>query len=211
VAHVFNTTVLVTALAAAPAAAQSTGHGFVRALGGVTFVTETSWIAGAGVGVNVHARAQIVGEAGHIANTLSKDLQEDLDRTAAGYGNVFGAPLTLDAQAETFYGFGGLRVTGDPSRRVMPFVEGGAGVAHVQGDIHASAGGMDLSARLTFDIPAAETHPLATVGGGIAVALHRRIGLDVGYRYIRIWVDDDNFGDPRFNVSVAYAGLRWLF
>ena len=210
-AHVFRTSILILTCVAAPAAAQSPDHGFVRGLGGVTFVTETSWIAGAGVGVNVHQRVQIIGEAGFIPNTLSKDLQEDLDAEAAGYGNLFGAPLTLDAQAETFYAFGGLRVTGNPSRRLVPFVEGGAGFAHVQGEINPSAGGMDLSSQLAFDIPEAETHPLATIGGGVSVSLHPRVGLDVGYRYIRIWIDDDDFGEARFNVSVAYAGIRFRF
>jgi opacity protein-like surface antigen len=195
-------------LAASPAAAQADSRGFVRGAGGVTFVTETAVVLGGAVGFRVHDRVQVFGEAGRLTNVLPRHLQRDLDEAARMLGSTFGGPLSIDGRAPGVYGIAGVRIEAPATGRAALFGEAGVGAARGTSDIRARAGSVDVSESVVraLSIKESESAPAVAFGGGIAVPVTRRLGVDIGYRFMRIFIDD-----PRINFSDVHVALRWGF
>jgi opacity protein-like surface antigen len=196
------------AMAATPAAAQSADpRGFVRAMSGLTFVTETSGMVSGGAAVNLTRRVAIVGEVGRLTNVLPKSLQDDLDDAAPLLEPQFGRPLRIDGGARAVYGLAGVRLTGRASGRATPFVEAMAGAARGTSVIHATTPGSDVSSSVerALGMPRSETHPMFTVGGGVSIAAGRRAAVEIGYRYARIQLGAD---DPKINTSALNGAIR---
>ena len=205
--HTFLATLALT-LFTAPVLAQEPPRGFVRGYGGVTFMSETASVFGGGVGVRLSDSIEILGEAGAITNFLPHALQRDLDDAARAMGSRFGVPLAIDGRAPGVYGLGAFRIGAMAGTRLRLYAEVGGGVAYGESDIRATAGPADVSGPVTraLGIKESETAPLLLLGGGVTVPISRHIGLDLGYRFMRIFTDD-----PRINTANLSAGLRFGF
>lgn len=199
---------LIILVGAAAGAEAQTGRGVVRGFGGVTFMSETAGIVGMSVGVHVHSRLEIFAEGGRLTNVLPHHLQRDLDDAARAFGSYFGAGLRIDGRAPAVYTFGALRVSHQAGTRARIYADAGGGLAHGTSAITARAGGQDVSTSVVaaLGIRKSENAGLITVGGGVIVDLTRRLGLELGYRFMRIFTDD-----PRINTANMSAGLRWGF
>jgi opacity protein-like surface antigen len=194
----------VTATAAAQESVRFSGRGF----GGITFMTETSTLAGAGVAVRVHRDVEIVGELGRMSNVLPHKLQRDLDDAARSIGSLFGGRLTIDGKAPAVYGLATLRFSRAASSRMRVYAEAGGGSVRGRSDITAVAGSQNVSREVvaSLGIKKSEVAGLVALGGGITLPLTGDLGLDLGYRFIRIFTDD-----PRINTANMTAGVRWGF
>lgn len=192
---------------AAPAAAQP-AHATMRGFGGVTFMSETAGIVGMSVGVQVHPRLEVFAEGGRLTNVLPHSLQRDLDDAARSFGTYYGAPLRIDGRAPAVYGLAGVRFSHQVGAKARVYVDAGAGSARGTSDISAHAGGRDVSTSVVaaLGIKKSETGGLIAAGGGLVVEVTRRLGLELGYRFMRIFTDD-----PRINTANMSAGLRWGF
>jgi opacity protein-like surface antigen len=191
-----------------PAAGQSADHrGFVRGLGGVTFVSETGGLVAGGAGVSIARHAAIIGEVGHFTNFLPKKIQTDLDAAAPGLGGQFGRPLTIDGKARGWYGLAGIRLSGN-TNRVTPFAEAMIGRARASSVIIATGAGADVSSGVerALGLPRTETHNMFTLGGGLGIDAGHRVSLEFGYRYSRVQTDD-----PRINTGLVHAGVSFRF
>jgi hypothetical protein len=201
--------VLILVVAASTSAlAQEAPRGVVRGFGGVTFMSETATVFGAGVGIRLNDHVEVFGELGRLTNVLPHALQRDLDDAARAIGTYFGGPLSIDGRAPGVYGLGGVRVSRAAGRRLRVYAEAGAGTTHGTSDITAHAGTANVSREVVraLTIKDSETAPLFTAGGGVTVPIAAHFGLDVGYRFMRIFTDD-----PRINTANMSAGLRWGF
>ena len=200
--------VVMLVTAAAPALAQDVPRAVVRGFGGVTFMSETATVFGAGMGVRLNDHVEVFGELGRLTNILPHALQRDLDDAARAIGSYFGGPLTIDGKAPGFYGLGGIRVSRAAGPRLRVYAEAGAGTARGTSDITAHAGTANVSREVVraLTIKESETAPLFTAGGGVTVPIAANLGLDIGYRFMRIFTDD-----PRINTANMSAGLRWGF
>ena len=205
--HSFRVFILLLA-AASPAAAQDPVRGFVRGFGGVTFMSETAGVFGAGAGVRIHDRVEIFGEVGRMTNVLPHSLQRDLVDAARAIGPVLGLPLSIDGQAPAVYGFGALRFIPPMRSKMRIYVEAGGGTVYGESRIRAYAGSTNVSGQVVpaLGIKDSETAPLLLLGGGVAVPATHNLSVDVGYRFMRIFTDD-----PRINTANMTAGLRWSF
>lgn len=199
---------LVGICVSATASAQPAPRVFVAGTGGVTFVTETAEVWSASVGVPVHDRVQVIGEVGRLTNVLPRKLQGDLDEAARSFGSYFGGPLTIDGEAPGVYGLATLRLIGPNVQRATLFVDAGGGIAYGKSDITARAGGSDVTepVLVALHMPKSETRPVLALGGGVGFPVSGRVGVDIGYRYMRIFTED-----PRINTAAAYATLRFGF
>ena len=199
---------LALSISVTPASAQEVPRGSLRAFGGVTFMSETATVFGGGIGVRLTDHLEIVGDVGRLTNILPHDLQRDLDDAARAIGGAFGGTLAIDGKAPGVYGLGALRVGAFAGRGVLVYAEAGGGVAKGYSDITAYAGRTDVSNEIAraLGIKESETAPLLVIGGGATVPLAARLGLDVGYRYMRIYTDE-----PRINTASMSVGVRWLF
>jgi opacity protein-like surface antigen len=194
---------------AAPAAAQDAPRGSLRAFAGVTFMSETSSTFGAGAGFRLTDHVEVLGDLGRLTNILPHDLQRDLDDAARAFGTFFGGPLVIDGKAPGGYGLGAVRIGATTGRRLRLYGEAGAGVAHGKSDIDARVGTVNVSREVVraLRIKESETAPLMVLGGGATVPLTDRLGVDVGYRFMRMFFDDD----VRINTASMSAGIRWLW
>jgi hypothetical protein len=174
---------------------------FVGGLGGVTFGTVSSGAVGAQFGVQVRPNIFVIGEIGRIGNVTPSSIQDLVDEIVAE------APdLDLEMSAPATYGFGGVRFV-MPRQPVSPFVEGGVGFGHISLKIDkAEVFGIDLKDLFADEFGAEDssTELLLTLGGGVHGRLSGSLGLDVGYRYIRIATDD-----PAVNTSMLYAAIKF--
>ena len=127
---------------------------------------------GGRVGFEVLPGVQVLGEFGRLGNVMP-----DLITTGLGFTGV-------NLKASAFYGEGGMRLLAAPRSAVSPYVEGSAGVAHLQFGVNGlgSTGDAIVRAALSF---VDTSDPI--VGGGGGVLLHGGpLQIDLGYRYKRI-------------------------
>jgi opacity protein-like surface antigen len=197
--------VLLTA-GASPALAQNAPSASLRGFGGVSFMSETGGAFGGGIGLRVSNRFEVFGEIGRLTNMLPRQIQRDLDEAARAMRPFYADGLTIDGRAPAVYGFGGLRASRHAGMRLTLFADAGAGMARGTSDIRARAGGRDVSAsvRSALRIKDAETRALIALGGGVVLPLTERAGLELGYRYMRVFTDD-----PRINTGTMSAAFRW--
>jgi opacity protein-like surface antigen len=200
--------VLVFAVTAGPALAQGPPPASLRGFAGVSFMSEAGGTFGVGVGVRLGTHLEAIGEIGRLTNMLPHQIQRDLDEAARLMRPFYGDGLSIDGKAPALYGFGGVRVNQQTGSRLTLFAEAGAGVARGTSDITAFAGQRDVSADVTaaLRIKHSDTRPLLALGGGVLIPVTRTVGVDLGYRYMRIFTDD-----PRINTGTMSAALRWAF
>ena len=155
-------TVLLLAATTAPAVAQVAHPVTIRGFGGVSFMSETGGIFGAGLGVRLGRHLEAIGEVGRLTNILPRQIQRELDQAARLMQPTYG-PLSIDASAPAVYTFGGLRTTWTAHTRVAFFVDGGGGVAHGTSAIEARSARSPRRATIRpsgeSDTPDALDHP----------------------------------------------------
>ena len=115
----------------------------------------------------------------------------------------------FEARVPAWYGFGGLRVVGPSAAagRFTTYLEGGAGTRaagpagpphdngeHLDNEVAAITGLGDGPQQLAF---------LAGGGGGVGVQVWKRIRIEGGYRYMRL------FGDAKTNINRVHVGAGW--
>lgn len=166
-AIVVGLAVALVSLSAARADAQ--GLGAINAFGGVSRAgaEATATNAGATLTFNMTPHLQAVGEMGRMGNVLSP--VSDALFSSAGI------------RASASYIEAGVRVLPLPRSSVRPYVEGTAGLAHLNiGSDRLGAVGNGLaSAALSL---VGGTGPMAGAGGGLLVDAGPLV-FDVGYRY----------------------------
>jgi opacity protein-like surface antigen len=196
--------VVILVAAVATASAQSASKGYVQALGGATFGTETSWMIGGGAGVTVAKHVQIIGEFGYMRDVLPSSLHDALDAELRDMSGMYGVSVTVDMKVRALYGAGGARFLLPGSAKVTPYVDVTAGLAHLTPHIVVAAQGSTVDASSDADLNV--NKPLMGLGGGVDIAMSHRVGLQLGYQYTRIFT-----GDPDINTHRATAGVSVRF
>lgn len=207
---------LVLALAgfAQSADAQDDRRGYVEAIVGTARAIETD-SAYAGLGAwRLNSRVQIVGEAGRMRNAIGRDLTDRLAAIKAAivatntlrFGTAF--PVVFEARVPAWYGLGGVRVEGPPAGALSTYLEGLAGPARLDPQVHLTVNGENLDGEVDALTGLGEGRQqlefLAGVGGGAAWNI-RRIRIEAGYRYMRL------FGDAKTNINRVHLGAGWTF
>jgi opacity protein-like surface antigen len=197
-----------------PARAQTpaTNHVFVGALSGLTLGDTRMGATFSGTGGYAWSshHIQVAGEIGHLDNVLPMALQHNLQSAALTLSGTpdIGGPITFSAKLPATYGLGMVRVSGSTRHAVIPFVEGGAGAAHVNSNVTAEASGIDESSLLleSVTLPGAETKPLLALGGGVSFTVKKRASVDVGYRFGRILTTESPL-----DMNRLYGGFKYRF
>ena len=127
---------------------------------------------GGRVSFDVVPAVQVFGEFGRIGNIMPS-----LVDTALAFTRI-------DLTASAFYGEGGVRLLAAPRSAVSPYVEGTAGIAHL--DLGARGLGTTTDALIRAALNLVDTRdPLVGAGGGVLMRAGA-LNIDVGYRYKRI-------------------------
>jgi len=207
--------VLTVLMVPARASAQEP-RGYIVGLAGTTRAVESDQnYAGLG-GWRLNQRFDLFGEIGWMRNVIGQELSDQLKITEAKiradnarqFGTEF--PVEFDARVPAWYGFGGVRFSPLPSAgKVSAFVEGGIGAARLRPEVHLTVNGDSLDAEAAaltgIDGDTQQVGTLAGGGGGVAVQLWKRIRIEGGYRYMRL------FGDAKTNINRVHVGAGWRF
>jgi hypothetical protein len=189
-----------------PAAAQGSAPSqfFVGGLGGLTFGTQTSSAIGGQFGAKIATNLHVIGEIGRIQNVFPKEFSDFIDEFEALAEAEFGIPVEIEIQVPALYGFGGARWS-QPQGRLTPFVEGGVGFARLTGKVKVA--GLNIDDFVPADLlDQTTTEPLIAFGGGVNVEVTRKMSVDAGYRYSRIFTED-----PAVNASMIYGAVKIFF
>ena len=127
---------------------------------------------GGRVGFEVVPGVQVMGEFGRLSNVMP-DLVD--------IGLAF---LPIDVRASAFYGEGGVRLLAAPHSAVSPYVEGSAGIAHLQFQVGGINGAAAAVARAALNL--VDTSDPIVGGGGGLLFQGGPLQFDLGYRYKRI-------------------------
>ena len=127
---------------------------------------------GGRVSFTVVPAVQVFGEFGRIGNVMPSLLETGLAFTR------------VDLRASAFYGEGGVRLLAAPHSGVSPYVEGTAGIAHL--DLGTRGLGSTTDAVIRAALNFVDTRdPMVGAGGGVLMRTGP-LNIDVGYRYKRI-------------------------
>lgn len=208
-------TVLMVLLLPDVAQAQDAPKGYVQGFAGAAHTFETDTVY-AGLGAwRINDRLDVIGEVGRLRNAIGRDLRDRLAgveatiraNTTTQFGTAF--PVTFEARVPAWYGFGGVRVHGPSAGRLSTYLEGGAGSARLDPQVHLTINGtnLDSEAAALTGLRAGQQQLEFLAGGGGGVALHvwRRIRVEGGYRYMRF------FGDAKANINSVRVGAGWTF
>ncbi|MES1255436.1 MAG: outer membrane beta-barrel protein [Acidobacteriota bacterium] len=220
----------MTMLAAAPLFAQEGGgwdaSGYVTGSGGfASSVGHTSGDAVLEGGVRIAPHVMVFGNIGRFGN-LQADLQPTLNNATAALSANQGLAVIGSGSVPAWYGSGGLRVELPIDSRVMPYVLGGIGLAHlnptpqlvfssgVMPDGSVPAPGTDVTVALTstgnFTAPSASTAFMVMLGGGVQIPVAPHWVVDTGYRYSRIAADSTLSASP-LNANGMTVGFGYRF
>jgi opacity protein-like surface antigen len=199
----------VAVLGVAPLFAQENGEqdarAYVTGFGGfTTSAGNTSGDFRFEGGVRVAPHLMVFGNVGRFGD-LQGDLQPTLDATTAALAENQGLTVIGSGSLPASYVSGGLRLEIPTNTRVLPYVLGGVGVAHLtptaeftfasgpMPDGSTPAVGTEVTGAListgSFTAPQASTAFMFTLGGGMQVPVAPHWVADVGYRYSRIAAD----------------------
>jgi opacity protein-like surface antigen len=200
----------------AESAAQDEPRGYIVGIGGMAYAVESDRnFAGLGAW-RLNHRFELFGEIGWMRNVIGQDLTDALKITetkiradnARQFGTEF--PVDFEARVPAWYGFGGVRLSPWASAgKLSAFVEGGIGAARLRPEVHLTVNGDPLdseAAALTgIDADTQQVGMMAGGGAGVAFQGWKRIRIEGGYRYMRL------FGDARTNINRVHVGAGWTF
>jgi opacity protein-like surface antigen len=214
----------------APAMAQERGSGeakgYVTGLGG--FVSNLGQRSGDVLfegGVRIAPHLKVIGDIGRFGN-LQNEFQPSLDTAAASITTPEGLTVSAVGTVHTWYGLGGLRYEVPTGSRIVPFVLGGFGVAHLNPspqfnftggalpDGSVPTVGTDVTPAVIaaglYVAPQADSRPMMTLGGGIDLPVAPHLGAEVGYRYSRISADT-TLSPSALDTHAMTFGLSYRF
>jgi opacity protein-like surface antigen len=176
-------------------------------------ITESGVTFGAAAGMQVKSNLEIFGEFGRMQNVLPSSVLEEVEKASALVVNPLGGKASSTASATANYGLFGVRRNVGKLGDAQLFVEGGAGAAKVESTLEASIRGSealqgDIShlVSVPFTDSSPQTKALATFGGGFTLGITQKVGVEMAYRYVRIFTDN-----PAINAGNIYGALRLAF
>ena len=197
------------------AVAQDAPRGYIQGMGGVAMAEETDSVY-AGLGAwRVNDWVHVFGEVGRLRNALGEDLGARLSaaeatiraNNQAQFNTAF--PVVFEALVPTWYGLGGVRFRGPSAGRVSSYLEGGLGGARLDPQVRLTINGERLDNEAAAIVGLGDNRQqlefIAGGGAGVALQVWRRIRVEGGYRYMRI------FSDDKININRAHAALGWTF
>ncbi len=189
--------------------AQNSGRGFLKAQGGATFGTINTDPAGAaGFGVRINGFADLFAEAGAINDVMTPRMKDELDAILALLSLDLGYPVSFDTKVPVQYAIFGSRFTVPFKSALTPFFEVAGGISRTSfSNVEALISGIDVSPVVRSEI-SQETFAdfMFSASAGVHIAVTRRFGIDVGYRYFRISTDP-----PAPIAGMFYTGIVYRF
>jgi opacity protein-like surface antigen len=180
--------------ATAPRQARPVGRWSLAGTGGVSFTASTGGFVAGNLDYALTPGLSVSGEVGYLTSALSETTRTHVEsmarQTELVLALVTGRTLevTPSIAVPTLAFTAGARVVGPESGRARPYATVGLGVARLAPTVRLLAGTDDVTGAFVRveDLPASETGPLVTAGGGMLVRVVEGVAVDIGYRFTRI-------------------------
>lgn len=192
-----------------PLPAQNSGRGFVKAQAGATLGTVNRNLASAGgFGVRLNSFADLFAEVGKINDVMTPAMQSQLNNQHDLLAEQAGIPLQLSSKFPSQYTLLGTRITIPLKSALNPFFEIGGSISRTSfSNVLALVHGVDVgpvfrpgSAKDTY------ADFMFSASAGVHIAVTRRFGIDVAYRYFRI-----STTPPAPIAAMIYSGIVFRF
>jgi opacity protein-like surface antigen len=197
------------------AAAQDSPKGYVEGIVGLARTVESDTVYAGLAAWRLNDRLHLFGEVGRMRNAIGQDLADRLaaikDEIEADNRRSFGTEFSVvfEPLVPAWYGFGGVRVRGPSRGQFSSYLEGGAGSARLDPQVHLTINGENLDNEAAAITGLGDGRQqlafLAGGGAGLAVQVWKRIRVEGGYRYMRL------FGDAKTNINRAHVAAGWTF
>ncbi|MCC7415820.1 MAG: outer membrane beta-barrel protein [Acidobacteria bacterium] len=205
--HALTVIAISTALAAGTAQAQTTtvpptgeprAGRYVAGLGGWTFGDKGSQFFGVEGGFAWTPDLDVFVEGGRVRDAAGQGIHDAANIVATGLARIQPGVIVETRQPAVFFG-GGLRYRLRLGHsRAEPFLLGGAGFSRVEQDVTFLAGGTDITGTLDqwgvvlgTDLSGSFTAGHIVAGGGLVMPFGRQTFLEVSYRLMRIFAEDE--------------------
>ena len=186
-------------------------HGYVEGFADSTFGNVTSQAYGGEIGITFKRDYQVFIEGGQIRNVATSDIGNSAQLIAAALSQTQADVAYSVKQPVTFFDLG-IKYVLPTSGHARPYVLIGGGVARVKQDVSFTIGGVDVTGNLQqygvqlgSDLSGSFTKAMLALGGGVLVPLWPHIGLDLQYRYGRIFAEDQGINTNRAGVGLMIA------
>jgi hypothetical protein len=202
-----------------PVAAHAQDRGFFRPTVGATVGAGPGAVFSGTFGVNaekVHKGLTVLGEFGRMTNIIPSKVADQVEVTAANVAtSLGGGKASSSSKATANYGLGGVRYRFRDVSGAQTFGEFGVGVANVHSTVTARIigsstvpGNSSIASQVTtpFTLATPETKPMASIGGGIVLAVTKRTAVEMGCRYLHIFTQG-----PAVNAAKIFGGFRLAF
>lgn len=196
-------------LAAAGAAhAQSAppaSKGYVELVAQSAFGNVTSQSFGGEVGFALRPNVQVFVEGGRIRDAAPSVLGNRAQTIAGGIAAVAGSADFRVRQPVTF-GQAGLKyVLAASGTKAEPYLLAGGGIANVKRDVTFTTPAGDAAQFVTLgsDLSGSETKGMISLGAGVAIPVWRTLGIDLQYRYGRVFTSNEGLNVSRAGIGVG--------
>jgi opacity protein-like surface antigen len=187
--------------------------GYVQAVAETAFGSSTSQSYGAEAGLAVQPNVQVFLEVGRINNVATQAFGAAAQSIAAGLAQTQ-TNVGVTAKEPAVFGLAGIRyLVPIAGTKVLPYASVGFGLAKVSHDVTFTIDGADVTSRLDQffvtlggDLSGSLVRPMLALGGGVLVPVWRQVGVDLHYRYGRIFTPGEGI-----NVNRAGIGLGVRF
>jgi opacity protein-like surface antigen len=196
-------------------AAAQDAKGYVEGIVGLARTVESDTVYAGLAAWRLNDRLHLFGEVGRMRNAIGQDLADRLaaikDEIEADNRRSFGTEFSVvfEPLVPAWYGFGGVRVRGPSRGQFSSYLEGGAGSARLDPQVHLTINGENLDNEAAAITGLGDGRQqlafLAGGGAGLAVQVWKRIRVEGGYRYMRL------FGDAKTNINRAHVAAGWTF
>jgi opacity protein-like surface antigen len=194
---------------ASEASAQPLYHGHVQGVGGVTFGTERSQIFGGGLAVSINPNVQVIVDIGRMSDVVPRSIRREIDDAMETLSVEMGVPIRASVGARAIYWTTGLRLAAPARGRVTPFAQVTVGSAHVSPRLSFEIDGFDVTPtdeELEEAGLKSGRNPMLGAGAGVEIAVVRRLAVELGYQFNRIFTKD-----PAVSTQRVYTGLNVRF
>ncbi len=191
-------------------------------LGYAEFVGQSAWgnvtnqSYGAEGGVQVSANLEAFVEMGWTRDVASDATRHAAELIAGFLGETQGETTFTARESAAFFAGGvryPLQLEGSPLGSLKPYVEGGAGWAHLTKKSTFSVAGTDvtstlgdLGVQIGSDLAGTRNAGLMVLGAGVVWPVWRQVIVDFNYRYSKIFTSPD-----RVNLNRAGLGIGITF
>ena len=200
----------VSGVAHAQSATESTG--FIEGVAQSAFGNVTSQSFGIEGGVMLAPRIAVIAEFGMVRDSSPKSLGATAQIVAGALTLAQSAAVSYSVKQPIGFGQVGMRYIIPHSEKLHPYVEVSGGLAKVKRDVRFTAGGTDVTDKLTTygivlgtDLAGTESKLMITGGGGVVYNFTETVVGDAGYRFSRINTD------PGTTVNRVGAGIGIRF